>query len=126
MWQPCEDNALPRQEQRLRYQAAERNTSAKRHISRIQNKELGPSPGTTPIRAAKNCRSIGRPSGSYETLALEELDDLTPEEHRGFYRTLRMIVYVHPKEAQSLEVSFYLSAHLARRSARRRHGRCAW
>jgi hypothetical protein len=34
---------------------------------------------------------------SYEALALEELDDLTPEEHHGFYRTLRMIVYVHPE-----------------------------
>ena len=33
---------------------------------------------------------------SYEALALEELEDLTPEEHHGFYRTLRMIVYVHP------------------------------
>jgi len=33
---------------------------------------------------------------SYEALALEELDDLTPEERHGFYRTLRVVVYVHP------------------------------
>ena len=33
---------------------------------------------------------------SYETLALEELDDLTPEEQHGFYRTLRVVVYAHP------------------------------
>ena len=32
---------------------------------------------------------------SYEALALEELDDLTPEERHGFYRTLRAVVYVH-------------------------------
>jgi len=33
---------------------------------------------------------------SYEALALEELDDLTPEERHGFYRTLRVVVYVYP------------------------------
>jgi hypothetical protein len=33
---------------------------------------------------------------SYEALAFEELDDLTPEERHGFYRTLRAVVYVHP------------------------------
>src|SRR3712207_3586810 len=33
---------------------------------------------------------------SYEALALEELDDLTPEERHGFYRTLRVVVYPHP------------------------------
>jgi hypothetical protein len=33
---------------------------------------------------------------SYQALALEELDDLTPEERHGFYRTLRVVVYVHP------------------------------
>jgi hypothetical protein len=34
---------------------------------------------------------------SYEALALEELDDLSPEEHHDFYRWLRMIVYRHPE-----------------------------
>ena len=34
---------------------------------------------------------------SYEALAPEELDDLTPEERHGFYRTLRVVVYVHPQ-----------------------------
>jgi len=33
---------------------------------------------------------------SYEALVLEELDDLAPEERHGFYRTLRVVVYVHP------------------------------
>ena len=33
---------------------------------------------------------------SYEALALEELDDLSPEEHHDFYRWLRMIVYAYP------------------------------
>jgi hypothetical protein len=43
---------------------------------------------------------------SYEALALEELDDLTPEEHHGFYRTLRMIVYVHPEGGVELRGEF--------------------
>jgi hypothetical protein len=43
---------------------------------------------------------------SYEALALEELDDLTPEEHHGFYRTLRMIVYVHPEGGVELTGEF--------------------
>jgi site-specific DNA recombinase len=34
---------------------------------------------------------------SYEALALEELDDLTPEERHDFYRTLRVVVYAHPE-----------------------------
>jgi hypothetical protein len=34
---------------------------------------------------------------SYEALAVEELDDLAPEERHGFYRTLRVVVYVHPE-----------------------------
>jgi hypothetical protein len=34
---------------------------------------------------------------SYQALALEELDDLSPQEHHDFYRTLRMIVYRHPE-----------------------------
>jgi hypothetical protein len=32
---------------------------------------------------------------SYKALAVEELDDLTPEERHDFYRTLHVIVYVH-------------------------------
>jgi hypothetical protein len=43
---------------------------------------------------------------SYEALALEELDDLSPEEHHGFYRTLRMIVYVHPEGGVELRGEF--------------------
>ena len=34
---------------------------------------------------------------TYEALAPEELDDLTPEEHHDFYRTLRVVVYAHPE-----------------------------
>jgi site-specific DNA recombinase len=34
---------------------------------------------------------------SYEALAPEELDDLTPEERHDFYRTLRVVVYAHPE-----------------------------
>jgi site-specific DNA recombinase len=33
---------------------------------------------------------------SYEALALEELDELTPEERHGFYRTLRVVVHAYP------------------------------
>ncbi len=43
---------------------------------------------------------------SYEAMALEELDDLTPEEHHGFYRTLCMIVYVHPEGGVELTGEF--------------------
>jgi hypothetical protein len=32
---------------------------------------------------------------SYEALAMEELNNLTPEVRHGFYRTLRMVVYPH-------------------------------
>jgi len=32
---------------------------------------------------------------SYEALAPEELDDLTPEEHHDFYRTLRAVIYAY-------------------------------
>ena len=43
---------------------------------------------------------------SYEALALEELDGLTPEEHHGFYRTLRMIVYIYPEGGVELTSEF--------------------
>jgi hypothetical protein len=32
---------------------------------------------------------------SYKALAVEELDDLTPEERHDFYRTLHVVVFVH-------------------------------
>jgi site-specific DNA recombinase len=43
---------------------------------------------------------------SYEALALEELDDLTPEERHGFYRTLRMVVYAHPDGGVEVQGEF--------------------
>jgi hypothetical protein len=43
---------------------------------------------------------------SYKAIALEELDHLTPEEHHGFYRTLRTIVYAHPEGGVELRGEF--------------------
>ena len=43
---------------------------------------------------------------SYEALALEELDYLTPEERHGFYRTLRVVVYPHPDDSIELRGEF--------------------
>jgi hypothetical protein len=43
---------------------------------------------------------------SYKAIALEELNHLTPEEHHGFFRTLRMIVYAHPEGGVELRGEF--------------------
>lgn len=45
---------------------------------------------------------------SYEALALEELDDLSPEEHHDFYRWLRMIVHAHPEGGIEIAGEFML------------------
>jgi hypothetical protein len=45
---------------------------------------------------------------SYEALALEELDDLSPEEHHDFYRWLRMIVHAHPEGGVEITGEFML------------------
>jgi hypothetical protein len=43
---------------------------------------------------------------SYENLAVEELDDLTPEERHGFNRTLRVIVYAYLEGGVEIQGEF--------------------
>jgi hypothetical protein len=43
------------------------------------------------VRSTRSCRAVRH------ILAPEELDDLTPEEHHDYYRTLRVVVYAHPE-----------------------------
>jgi hypothetical protein len=53
---------------------------------------------------------------SFEALAPEELDDLTQEERHGFYRTLRVVVYVHREGGVEVTGELTHPASIARRT----------